>query len=129
MPTLSGLAPYLPVPAIAKAVAYYEQTLGFTPTYVAGDVFAIMKRDTCSLMFKKVPDPAKIVPNEAQGGTWDVFFWIDDAKGLHAELAERGATVVYGPLVQEDYQMLEFAVRDLNGYVLGFGQRMETVKT
>jgi hypothetical protein len=29
---------------------------------------------------------------------------------------------VYGPIVQEAYQMEEFAVRDREGYVLGFGQ-------
>jgi hypothetical protein len=29
---------------------------------------------------------------------------------------------VYGPLVQAAYHMEEFAVRDADGYVLGFGQ-------
>ena len=33
-----------------------------------------------------------------------------------------GAAIVYGPIVQEAYQMEEFAVRDRDGYVLGFGQ-------
>ena len=125
MPKLISHAPYFPVPDIAKAVAYYESTLGFKANYVVGDLFAICVRDGLSIMLRRVAEPAKIAPNEAQGGTWDVFFWIDDAKGLHAELEGRGATVVYGPLVQEEYQMLEFAVRDLNGYVLGFGQALK----
>ena len=29
---------------------------------------------------------------------------------------------VYGPIVQTEYNMKEFAVRDVDGYVLGFGQ-------
>ena len=35
-----------------------------------------------------------------------------------------GADIVYGPLVQDAYQMEEFAVRDHEGYVLGFGQAL-----
>ena len=50
-----------------------------------------------------------------------MFFWVDDVMKLHAELAGAGATVVYAPVVQP-YGMKEFAVRDPNGYVLGFGQ-------
>ena len=33
-----------------------------------------------------------------------------------------GADIVYGPIVQASYQMEEFAVRDREGYELGFGQ-------
>ena len=68
--------------------------------------------------------PTRLAPNEQQGGTWDVFFWVRDVRALHAELAASGADVVYGPLVQTAYNMEEFAVRDSNGYVLGFGQSL-----
>jgi uncharacterized glyoxalase superfamily protein PhnB len=73
------------------------------------------------IIFRGVEQPALISPNERQGGTWDVFFWVNDVDGLHAELAGRGAAVVYPPIVQP-YGMKEFAVRDPNGYVPGFGQ-------
>jgi catechol 2,3-dioxygenase-like lactoylglutathione lyase family enzyme len=119
-------ATYFPVADVAEATAAYEQTFGFTTDYIAGSPaeFAISSRDGQSVMFRRVPDPSLIRPNEAQGGTWDVFFWVDDADALCAELAGRGAQVAYGPLNQEAYHMREFAVRDLNGYVLGFGQAL-----
>jgi uncharacterized glyoxalase superfamily protein PhnB len=41
---------------------------------------------------------------------------------LYRELTQKGAAVVYVPVVQP-YGMKEFAVRDPNGYVLGFGER------
>jgi hypothetical protein len=41
-----------------------------------------------------------------------------------AELRANGADIVYGPVVQDAYQMEEFAVRDREGYVLGFGQAL-----
>jgi predicted enzyme related to lactoylglutathione lyase len=75
-------------------------------------------------MLRLVQTPERISPNERQGGTWNVFFRVRDAKALQAELAANGADVVYGPVVQEAYHMEEFAVRDREGYVLGFGQAL-----
>jgi hypothetical protein len=73
-------------------------------------------------MLRLVPNPERISPNERQGGTWDVFFWVRDVRALHAELSANGADIVYGPTFQPAYRMEELAVRDTNGYVLGFGQ-------
>ena len=117
-------APYFPVPDVEEAARYYETVLGFSSEYAAGQPpqFAIVRRDGLALMLRRVADPSRIVPNEKQGGTWDAFFWVSDAQALCDELRARNAVVVYGPLIQAEYHMKEFAVRDLNGYVLGFGQ-------
>ena len=117
-------APYFPVADVGETVAYYQRVLGFTPDYVAGTppVFAIMSRDGLALMLRLVAAPERIVPSEAQGGTWDAFFWVRDVGALHRELCAKGAQVVYGPMVQAEYGMEEFAVRDRDGHVLGFGQ-------
>lgn len=74
-------------------------------------------------MFRRVANSHAISLNEPQGGTWDLFCWVDDVLGLHAELAGRGAVVVYAP-VRQPYGTTEFAVRDPQGYVLGFGQEI-----
>jgi catechol 2,3-dioxygenase-like lactoylglutathione lyase family enzyme len=117
-------APYFPVNDVDASATHYERVLGFRREYAAGSPpeFAIVSRDGHSIMLRLVPSSQKIVPNERQGGTWDVFFWVRDVRALHAELAGNGADVVYGPIVQEAYRMEEFAVRDRDGYVLGFGQ-------
>ena len=73
-------------------------------------------------MLRRVNDAGAIVPNERQGGTWDVFFWVRDVRALHTELLSSGAEIVYGITYQAAYRMDEFAVRDSAGYVLGFGQ-------
>jgi hypothetical protein len=75
-------------------------------------------------MFRRVERPDRIRPSEAQGGTWDAFFWVRDARALHEELVSRGAVVVYGPVVQAAYNVLELAVRDPDGHVLGFGEAL-----
>jgi catechol 2,3-dioxygenase-like lactoylglutathione lyase family enzyme len=117
-------APYFPVADVAQSVAYYERVLGFRREYVAGvpPVFAIVSRDGLPVMLRRVPAPETIRPNEAQGGTWDAFFWVRDVRALHAEMQANGADIVYGPILQESYQMEELAVRDADGHVLGFGQ-------
>jgi len=117
-------APYLPVADVERSAVHYERVLGFQREYVGGTPpqFAILSRDGLSIMLRLVSVPEHISPNEKQGGTWDVFFWVRDARALHAELLANGADIVYAPIVQEEYQMEEFAVRDREGYVLGFGQ-------
>jgi len=119
-------APYFPVTDLAASAAHYEHVLGFRREYVGGTPpeFAILSRDGLPIMLKLVAGKERISPNEQQGGTWDVFFWVRDARALHAELKDNGAEVVYGPLVQQAYNMEEFAVRDRDGYVLGFGQAL-----
>src|SRR6185369_4356867 len=117
-------APYFPVANVEQTVAFYEQMLGFRCEYSAGSPlqFAICSRDGLAIMLRRVSAPEMIVPSEKQGGTWDAFFWVSDAQALHEELHAKGADIVYGPLIQEAYQMKEFAARDCDGHVLGFGQ-------
>jgi len=105
------------------AAAHYTAVLGFQVEYTGGEPpeFVIVSRDGLPLMLKRAPRPDAIVPNEQQAGTWDVFYWVRDVQTLHEELADRGATIVYGP-TRQPYGVLEFAVRDQTGYVLGFGQ-------
>ena len=116
-------APYFPVPDVSSIGDYYRDVLGFRCEDSAGDPpeFAIYSRNGFAVMFRRVKDPGLIRPNEMQGGTWDVFFWVSDVEALFGELTLSGADVVYPPVIQP-YAMKEFAVRDPNGYVLGFGQ-------
>jgi uncharacterized glyoxalase superfamily protein PhnB len=125
--TLLRSAPYFPVSDVAQSATYYEEVLGFRREYIAGSPpqFAICSRDGLAIMLRKVSAPDLIHPNESQGGTWDAFFWVEAAEALYAELLERGATVVYGPMIQDAYQMREFAVRDRDGHVLGFGESLK----
>ncbi|MEE2899641.1 MAG: VOC family protein [Gemmatimonadota bacterium] len=99
-------APYFPVPDLERPLEYYDRVLGFGCDYAGGTPpeFAIVSRDGLSIMLKLVPASTQIVPNEQQEGTWDILFWVTDARALHAELAAKGADLVYGPTVQEAYQ-------------------------
>lgn len=125
-PRLLRSAPYLPVADVAASAEYYQAVLGFRTDYLAGSPaeFAICSRDGLAVMLRRVTPPERITPVEAQGGTWDAFFWVEHVAALHRELAAAGAAVVYGPVRQDRYGMVEFAVRDRDGHVLGFGERL-----
>lgn len=120
---LNKSASYFPVANPELSLRYYEETLGFHCEYAGGTPvqFAICQRDGLSIMLRRVADPSLIVPNERQGGTWDVFFWVSGLHHLHEELRLKGANIVYEPTKQE-YGIEEFAVRDCDGHVLGFGE-------
>jgi catechol 2,3-dioxygenase-like lactoylglutathione lyase family enzyme len=117
-------APYFPVADVQQTLSFYQQVLGFRCEYSAGDPlqFAICSRDGFAVMLRRVSNAELITPVEKQGGTWEAFFWVTDASALHSELESKGADIAYGPLIQESYQMREFAVRDCDGHVLGFGE-------
>jgi len=119
-------AVYFPVLDVRAIGVYYRDVLGFACEYSAGDPpeFALYKRGEASIMFRRVASSERSCPNEAQGGAWDVFLWVDDAEAFYAELREKAAEVVYPPTLQP-YGMKEFAVRDPNGYILGFGEAMD----
>ena len=88
-------ATYFPVSDVATAGKYYRDVFGFRCEYAAGDPpeFAIYSRDACVLMLRRVGAGHTVVPNERQGGSWDVFCWVADVDALH----------------------------NVNGHVLGFG--------
>jgi hypothetical protein len=124
-PQLLRAAPYFLSADLLKAATHYEQVLGFIREYTGGEPpeFVIVSRDGLPLMLKRLEGGARLVPNETRGGTWDVFFWVRHLRVLHEELRGRGAQVVYGPLLQP-YGVEEFAVRDVDGYILGFGEQI-----
>ena len=85
MPSILRGAPYFPVADVASIGAYYRDVLGFRCEYSAGEPpeFAVYSRNGSPIMFRRVADGSRICPNEQQGGTWDVFFWVDDVESLH----------------------------------------------
>lgn len=113
------LAPSLQVRDMAETVSFYTETLGFRLTGCGPDqaqpTWAEVTRDGIVLMF--FSDPPLFENGPALSGT--LYVWPDDVPALYEELAAKGAEIAWGPEVMS-YGMREFAVRDPNGYLIGF---------
>ena len=96
---------------------------------VPGDAASAISRWSNGVLGAALTASTKKTTQESQreANAWEAFFWVNDVMALHSEFKSKGAVIVYGPLIQESYQMKEFAVRDCDGHVLGFGQPLETV--
>jgi catechol 2,3-dioxygenase-like lactoylglutathione lyase family enzyme len=124
MPRLVRSATYFLTPDVRRAVDYYTSVLGFTAEYVAGDppAFAIVSRDGLALMLRLTTEPDEIRVVADQGGAWDAYFWVEDVDGLAAAFERSGATYAYPPRDEPAHGTREFAIRDPDGRVLGFGE-------
>ncbi|HEX6925060.1 MAG TPA: VOC family protein [Longimicrobiaceae bacterium] len=107
------LHPVLTVPEIRAAIDYYTSVLGFEEEFTWGEppTFGGVRLDEIVLFFQLgVPQPAGLA----------VAIVVDDADGLHAMQASRGARIIEPP-GDRDYGIRDYLVEDLNGYRLSFG--------
>ena len=107
--------PELPVSDLAKAVAYYQDVLGFRVNYADQNI-GVMFRDDGTLL---------LMPRDREhSGIGSFYAYIRDADALHAELVAKGATVLGAP-VSKPWGLRDFSVLDLEGNRLTFGQAFE----
>ncbi|WP_312476613.1 VOC family protein [Neobacillus sp.] len=107
------------VSELEKSKKYYEDVLGCE----VNEHWAI--RDDFGLGFKLIQakDLNDVRPNK---GTWNTYAYVNNHTELDAlfdELKTNGAIIVSEPnLTEFDWGVWkEFSIRDLDGYVIGFG--------
>jgi hypothetical protein len=108
-----ALVPMLQTEDIGRTKEWYESTLGFVATGVSDD-WLRLARDGVAIMFMR----------NAQLGTPSAtatqYIYVDDLMGLW-EAVKDLCSAEWGP-EKTPYGMLEFAIKDPNGYLLSFGQ-------
>jgi predicted enzyme related to lactoylglutathione lyase len=126
-PGIVGSAPILLVKDVVASANYYRDKVGFAYEQFWGEppCFCILWRDKFNLMLSQVDDPKFIIPHyKVVERMWNVYFWVNDADALYAELKRRGATIDY-ELCDQPYGCREFGVQDLDGYDIAFGQDID----
>ena len=107
-------APVLHVADVEATAAFYRDVLGFTWDF--GDhAYAVVWRDNAAIHFVR-----------AEGSPTGVhlFQWVRDVDAYFKEVVGRGAQVSAAP-ANQPYGLREFAVRDINGVGIVFGQDIE----
>jgi uncharacterized glyoxalase superfamily protein PhnB len=115
-PMMVGAATVFVVSDMAKSIDHYRDALGFTVTFQYGKptFYACLCRDEVALHLLAAHETKRLPGN---GG---ICMFVNDADGVHAELATRGAKVIKPPQ-NYDYGMRDFDVIDLDGNQLTFG--------
>lgn len=125
-----GTAPMFFVRDVTKAADFYRDVLGFKYQEIWGHppCFAMPHRDGFIFMLSQVDDPSRVLPNGADGKSWDAYVWVLDADALFEELKAKGAEIVHEPVDRPFYGNREFAIKDLDGYIIAFAHDIERRK-
>lgn len=117
-------APLLNVRDVGASVAFYRDRLGFAlveDAELEGQViWAALHSGRAKLMLNQAPE----APNGERAARPSysdlvLYLYVEDAQQAHAELSAAGVEV--GELEQEEYGLLEFYLRDPDGYEIGIG--------
>ena len=123
---MSRVTPMLKALDLTETVAFYTKTLGFHVENLRNSEdgkpsWCALRWDGAALMFYSAESLDQ--PPGAPSMTGVLYFNPINVRALWEQL--KGRVKVEWPLEQMDYGMLEFAIRDCNGYILSFGQENE----
>jgi predicted enzyme related to lactoylglutathione lyase len=119
---LTAICPQFIVPDVVAAAEYYRDVFGFQILgyFLDPPVFAMVARDAAEIHFGKADSAAPASPNVTRRKiATDVYIWVTDLDTLHAELKQRGAKIIEGPIMRV-YNCYELVVEDPNGFRLCF---------
>ena len=115
---LLNLRPILWVNDVRVTIDWYVTTLGFNETnYVEDWQWGQVRKDEIWIMFGK---PAELAEHGKSEFTGSLYFNVDDVESLWQKFKDSPS--VFYPLETFEWQMKEFAIKDINGYILQFGQ-------
>jgi uncharacterized glyoxalase superfamily protein PhnB len=124
-----SIAPYLVVDDVVATANFYRDVLGFEYDRLWNEPpsFCIVHRGGAAIMLAQFEVTGVMRPNrmvDPEGGAWDAYVWIDDAKALYAEFKSRGVTIARD-IGDRVYGCRDFDVEDCNGYRICFGQNID----
>lgn len=120
MAVMRDVTPFLRVPEIDAAIAFFTDTLGFKLGFKGGH-YAYVWRD--KVAFRLIEDDPHPPSSE---GRYSVYVDVEDVDGLWAELKPKLDLLppadVCGPPFDQDYGQREFWVKGPDGEIIAFGQ-------
>jgi hypothetical protein len=112
----SALVPMLQTPDMKQTKEWYRSVLGFTPSEESDEFWRRLSRGQVVIMF---------MHNDHLGpphATATQYIYVDGVLALWSSIKDR-CFAEWGP-EKMPYGMLEFAMKDPNGYLLSFGQQV-----
>jgi uncharacterized glyoxalase superfamily protein PhnB len=129
MPQFTRITPNLLVASVERSLAFYVDTLGFERGMTVPDAspfaFASVTSGPVEIFFNDAAGAVKEYPGFAGqpiGCTGTLFVEMQGVDALHDRITA-GVTVVM-PIETKFYGMREFAIKDPDGYVITFAERV-----
>ena len=126
---LHKLTPNLIVDDMDHTIAFYKDVLGFTLVGNAPDNapfdWAMMTSGVAEIMFQSLESVGGEYPafnGMKVGGSFLLYIEVDDVDALYAKVKGRAEVAV--ELNDTFYGMREFAIEDIDGYLLVFAQQV-----
>ncbi|BBH24272.1 hypothetical protein Back11_56170 [Paenibacillus baekrokdamisoli] len=117
---------------LANAKKYYQDVLGFIV-----DGWGHVEREGVGFLLQQAEKPEDVRPNAKPSKenypndwpgpptSWDTYAYsdFDGVQSLYEEFVAKGAVIAYAPQIEDmgSNKWKEFAVKDLDGYVIVFG--------
>jgi len=117
MPTLQQAAPVLASLNMDETIAQYTEKLGFRAGY-HDENYGIVVRDEIQIHFWKTDD--KIHPENTS-----CYIYVAQVDELYAEMKAAGVVHPNGKLEDKPWGMREFAMLDVHGNMIKFGESLE----
>lgn len=120
---LNSIAPVFLVDDVRRAAEHYRDQLGFELTSYFGEPpeFTIVTRDGVKIALSRLKNGRGGSNRKWKEEAIDAYIWVSDVEALHRQLELGGANLL-GPPVTRIYGLKEIEVRDLDGYLICFGQ-------
>ena len=129
MPQFNKLTPNLLVANVERSLAFYIDVLGFTRGMTVPDespfVFASVTSGPVEIFFNDAATAINEYPafgGKPIGATATMFIETVGVDALHDRVKSKAKVVM--PLETKFYGMREFAIQDLDGYVVTFAERI-----
>jgi predicted acetyltransferase/uncharacterized glyoxalase superfamily protein PhnB len=119
--SIAGAAPQFLVDDLARAIAFYEGTLGFTCEFVYESFYAAVSRGRATIHLKCAPQHSGTRVHRRSGEHLDAFVSVTGLSELHAELSNRGAPIRHD-LTTRPWGERDFYVEDADGNILCFSE-------
>lgn len=111
---LNLLVPMLQCEDVRATAEWYQTILGFQCVATFGQEWCRLERDGAAIMFMKNAHFGRPLATATQ------YIYVNDVVGLWNSIKHK-CQIEWGPDLMP-YGMLEFAIKDPNGYYLSFGQ-------
>jgi len=118
---LEGMATIVPTPQMAKAVAFYADTLAFDLVYRMEDSYALMARGAAGIMLLGSEQGQRLA-EEARNIA--AYVWVDDLERYYGEISDKLAFLDdsrWNAPYARPNGMREFFVMDEDGTRIFFG--------